>query len=154
MNAGENIESSSNGDTRRWFLNGMLAVFGSITALGTAYPVAMFLWPREEKVKGSGKRSMKIPLSDISVGGAKFVRFLNKPTVIIRHSEVQISALSATCTHLGCVVKFKQSSGELYCPCHGGMFDYTGKVLGGPPPGPLPSYPVRVDGEYIVVEEA
>ncbi|VAX15094.1 Ubiquinol-cytochrome C reductase iron-sulfur subunit [hydrothermal vent metagenome] len=155
MSAGENIETpSSNEDTRRWFLNAMISFFGAVTALGVAYPVGMYLWPREKKVKGGGKRSMKIPLSDIHVGGAKFIRFLNKPTVILRPSEIQVSALSAICTHLGCVVKFKEAAGELQCPCHGGRFDANGKVLGGPPPAPLVSFPVRIDGDYIVVEEA
>jgi Rieske Fe-S protein len=30
------------------------------------------------------------------------------------------------------------------CPCHGGSFDIHGQVTGGPPPGPMNRYLVRV----------
>jgi nitrite reductase/ring-hydroxylating ferredoxin subunit len=46
-------------------------------------------------------------------------------------------ALSAVCTHLGCVVAWQDQAGEFLCPCHGGRFSADGQVLGGPPPKPL-----------------
>jgi Rieske Fe-S protein len=34
---------------------------------------------------------------------------------------------------------------QLVCPCHGGTYDAkTGRVLGGPPPTPLPKIAVHV----------
>ncbi|MBI4666417.1 MAG: Rieske 2Fe-2S domain-containing protein [Nitrospinae bacterium] len=113
----------------------------------------MFLWPREGKKEAAAK-SMKISSAEVPIGEAKFVRFLNKPAVIIRPNEQELYALSAICTHLGCVVKWNDSTQELLCPCHGGRFDTKGVVLGGPPPKPLPSYSARLENEYIVIEEA
>ena len=149
----ELIESP--GEKRRNFLlNIGLWFFGIMSAIGITYPVGMFLWPREEKADGKGAKSMKIPASETPIGEAKFIRFLNKPAVIIRPNEQEIYALSAICTHLGCVVKWNDAAKELICPCHGGRFDVKGTVLGGPPPKPLVSFTARVENEYIVIQEA
>jgi cytochrome b6-f complex iron-sulfur subunit len=47
-------------------------------------------------------------------------------------------ALSAVCTHLGCLTAFKPDSGNIACPCHGSEFRRDGKVNAGPAPHPLP----------------
>ena len=47
-------------------------------------------------------------------------------------------ALSATCTHLGCLTAFKPELGIIACPCHGSKFDRFGKKIAGPAPRPLP----------------
>jgi cytochrome b6-f complex iron-sulfur subunit len=41
-------------------------------------------------------------------------------------------AISTTCTHLGCVVKW--SGDEFHCPCHGSQFDQSGGIIKGPAP--------------------
>ncbi|MBI4353509.1 MAG: Rieske 2Fe-2S domain-containing protein, partial [Candidatus Omnitrophica bacterium] len=58
---------------------------------------------------------------------------------------------SAICTHLGCVVDWNGRKREIECPCHAGSFGLEGEVLAGPPPKPLPAYPVSVvDGKIFV----
>jgi cytochrome b6-f complex iron-sulfur subunit len=47
-------------------------------------------------------------------------------------------ALSAVCTHLGCLTVYKPESGNIACPCHGSEFQRDGKVSAGPAPHPLP----------------
>jgi cytochrome b6-f complex iron-sulfur subunit len=141
-------------NTRRRFMNAVLGLFGVISAIGVIYPVSMFLWPQRRKTRGAAVQSIKIPLSDVPIGEAKFIRFLNKATVIIHLNEQEIVALSAVCTHLGCVVKWNDDKKELSCPCHGGRFDTRGSVLGGPPPAPLPSFTTHVEDTYIVIEKA
>src|ERR1035438_8497909 len=47
-------------------------------------------------------------------------------------------ALSAVCTHLGCLTVYKPESGTIACPCHGSEFRRDGKVTAGPAPRPLP----------------
>lgn len=59
-------------------------------------------------------------------------------------------AFSAICTHAGCTVQFTGS--EIYCPCHAGAFSATnGSVTAGPPPSPLPEYPVLVQNGNLYV---
>jgi Rieske Fe-S protein len=65
----------------------------------------------------------------------------------------QVRALSATCTHLGCQVHWDDGGKTFRCPCHGGVYDVTGKVLEGPPPRPLDTIEARIDsgGESVLV---
>jgi Rieske Fe-S protein len=57
-------------------------------------------------------------------------------------------AISTRCAHLGCPVRFVQSARNFICPCHGGVYDFEGKRIGGPPPRPLDRFQTRVrDGK-------
>jgi len=47
-------------------------------------------------------------------------------------------ALSAVCTHLGCLSVWKPESGVIACPCHGSVFQRDGSVISGPAPRSLP----------------
>jgi Rieske Fe-S protein len=56
-----------------------------------------------------------------------------------------VRALSATCTHLGCQVRWDAKDKKFRCPCHGGIYAADGTVLGGPPPRPLNAIEARID---------
>lgn len=59
--------------------------------------------------------------------------------------------LSATCTHLGCTVRWNQEANQFQCPCHGGRFAPDGAVVDGPPPKPLNRLAAEVrDGEIYI----
>jgi menaquinol-cytochrome c reductase iron-sulfur subunit len=60
-------------------------------------------------------------------------------------------ALSTRCMHLGCPVRFVAASERFICPCHGGVYDFTGKVSGGPPVRPLDHFYVRVRSGQLEV---
>jgi Rieske Fe-S protein len=51
---------------------------------------------------------------------------------VYRAQNGQLHAMSATCTHLGCVVKWNGAEKSWDCPCHGSRFDALGKVINGP----------------------
>ena len=57
--------------------------------------------------------------------------------VVVRERAGYFYALSAECTHLGCIINWKSQEGVFRCPCHGSIFDKIGEVLGGPAPRPL-----------------
>ena len=61
-------------------------------------------------------------------------------------------ALSATCAHLGCRVKWDGAAKQFKCPCQGGAYDREGRVLAGPPPAPLQRYAVRVNPQTSEIE--
>jgi len=64
-------------------------------------------------------------------------------------------ALSLTCTHQGCTVQ-PNEDGSFHCPCHGAMFDKTGKVMRGPAERDLPRFRVaqQQDDRLQLVAEA
>ncbi len=58
-------------------------------------------------------------------------------------------AISATCTHLGCLVHKRGEGFE--CPCHASRFDARGAVVRGPAQRPLARVALALDGEGRVV---
>ena len=56
---------------------------------------------------------------------------------LVWDGDKSVHALSATCTHLGCQVRWDAESTKFRCPCHGGVFDTQGNVVSGPPPRAL-----------------
>jgi cytochrome b6-f complex iron-sulfur subunit len=69
----------------------------------------------------------------------------------IYSDEAGLYAISAICTHLGCIVSQNGEEG-FHCPCHGSRFDEQGKVTQGPAPKPLMYLQLRMaaDGQLVV----
>jgi menaquinol-cytochrome c reductase iron-sulfur subunit len=91
---------------------------------------------------------------------------VGKTTVYIRRGNTELSqqepdlpqeapddfiAISTRCAHAGCPVRFVQAAGEFICPCHGGVYDFQGKVIGGPPVRPLDRFQTRMVGGQVQV---
>jgi Rieske Fe-S protein len=70
-----------------------------------------------------------------------------------REGEEGYVAISTRCAHLGCPVRYVGAAGNFICPCHGGVYDFDGKVIGGPPVRPLDRFQTRVsaDGKQVEV---
>lgn len=63
------------------------------------------------------------------------------------------TAYSGVCTHLGCSFGYDKDKQQYHCPCHHGLFDLkSGAVLGGPPPRPLDTLPVKVENGEVYVQ--
>ena len=77
---------------------------------------------------------------------------VDRRVVYLVRTGDQVRALDSTCTHLGCRTRYNADSKRIECPCHGGMYDATGKVIGGPPPSPLQTLPTRVEDNRVFVE--
>ena len=98
--------------------------------------------------------AVRLPLSEVPVGSAKMFRYKGKPSVAIRLNEKTVRALSAVCTHLGCIVKWDGAKQQLICPCHVAAFDSNGNVVGGPAPKPLQSLGAKIVQDEIIIGEA
>jgi menaquinol-cytochrome c reductase iron-sulfur subunit len=61
-----------------------------------------------------------------------------------RNKDQPYVALSTRCAHLGCPVRYFDAAQRFVCPCHGGVYDFEGKVSGGPPVRPLDRFYTRV----------
>jgi menaquinol-cytochrome c reductase iron-sulfur subunit len=56
----------------------------------------------------------------------------------------RVVAISSRCMHLGCPVRFVQAAARFICPCHGGVYDFQGQRVGGPPVRPLDRFYSRI----------
>lgn len=80
------------------------------------------------------------------------VTILQDQQVYIVRTSGGFYAVSAVCTHLGCVTQWKPEANMIACPCHGSKFNPEGKKIEGPAPRPLPHYSITLtaDGELQV----
>lgn len=132
---------------RRKFIKGLIGFFGVATVAGMIYPFVRYLQPVKQQ-EGAG--GVEIPETDLPPGKAVLINYEGNPALVI-NTGTEYVALTAICPHLGCIVKWKEAEGILFCPCHAGKFDTDGKVLAGPPPQPLEKFPVRVAGGKVIL---
>jgi cytochrome b6-f complex iron-sulfur subunit len=95
---------------------------------------------------------VEFPLSELPVGEVKQITYGGISTLVTRTPE-SVKAFSLVCTHLGCLVQWEQGKEEFYCPCHDGRYDQFGEVTAGPPTVPLEQFPVKVQGDRVIVGE-
>lgn len=100
-------------------------------------------------------------LNDFKVGEPKSVEFTlfrkdgwvevtDKKTIwVVRQNEKDFSLFNPRCTHLGCAFNWDTQKKQFLCPCHSGIFDLTGKVVGGPPPRALDSLEYKIEGNQL-----
>lgn len=74
-----------------------------------------------------------------------------KARIFVVSSSRGLIVLSATCSHLGCLVNYHKEKAEFVCPCHGGRYDLSGRNIAGPPPAPLKQLPVRIEQGMVLV---
>jgi cytochrome b6-f complex iron-sulfur subunit len=141
---------TANDLTRRRLLDLLLS--GSIVAfLGAVfYPVVRFLAPpKVQEIVTTTVTAAQA--SAVQSNAAKIFRFGSKPGILIRLPSGEWRAFSAVCTHLQCTVQYRSDLEQIWCPCHNGHFDLSGKNVSGPPPAPLEAYDVIVKGDDVVV---
>ena len=79
------------------------------------------------------------------------VRFNKQQKAYVVGAPGGVYALSAVCTHLGCITRFLSDEKCIACPCHGSRFDLEGNVNHGPAPRPLQWLEVGVDAAGTLV---
>ncbi|ATL27536.1 FAD-dependent oxidoreductase [Streptomyces formicae] len=65
------------------------------------------------------------------------VRLDGRRRAVYRDPDGALHAVSARCTHLGCLVAFNAAERSWDCPCHGSRFTPEGRVIQGPATRPL-----------------
>ena len=70
-------------------------------------------------------------------GSGQIVEARRRETGRLPHGDGSLQAVSAVCTHLGCIVSWNDAEHSWDCPCHGSRFAPTGAVLHGPATKPL-----------------
>ncbi len=91
-------------------------------------------------------------LNDLDNGELMAVEVYAEP-VCLAKVEGSIYAFTDNCTHISGPLNEGELDGEvLTCPWHGAQFNVcTGKVLRGPARQDIQTYPVRVEGNSILI---
>jgi len=155
MNSQENRDKSDPEATRpnfmkrRDFLDWIIRGGLLITVVGLLAPALVYLWPSTRR--GPGARLVEVAdEKEMTLWAAKKV-VVDGSALLVFRTPNGIKALSAICTHLGCIVEWDRSKRQIECPCHAGYFSAEGNVISGPPPRPLPSYEVQLlEGKVFV----
>ena len=149
---------------RRGFLEGAFVVLGAIGTAAVVLPGARFLaghslQPDEPAWVELGAVD-NLAVDDVtrvnySLTATDAWRNVTKRGTIYVYSNdggATFAALSGTCTHLGCIVQWKQPDAHFVCPCHQGIFTREGAVISGPPPRPLRSLAVKEENGVLYAE--
>ena len=97
-------------------------------------------------------------VSDFPEGELTAIESPELGSIAVAQLQGRFYAIDNYCTHAG--VKLAGEMGDLEgryvtCSAHDSRFDVrNGRVMGGPAYEPLPTFPVRVDGDDVYVEKA
>ena len=150
---------------RRRFLKWMSGIGAALTGIIVGAPaVSAFFSPALKKPVKKNWIKVADDVSTLDVGvpiKVDFIEAANDAWVESRslrsvwlytEDGEKFTAYSGVCTHLGCSFTFEADKKRYHCPCHHGLFDMkTGAVIGGPPPRPLDTLPVRVENGEVQV---
>jgi cytochrome b6-f complex iron-sulfur subunit len=133
--------------SRRDFLNEITLGALGVAGLGSAALTYQYFSPNvlfEPSTTFRAGNPDLYPVNSVTI-------LLDQQVYIVR-TPVGFYAVSAVCTHLGCVTQWKPEANMIACPCHGSKFQPDGKKIEGPAPRPLPHYSINLtaDGELLV----
>ncbi|HEY8515937.1 MAG TPA: Rieske (2Fe-2S) protein [Candidatus Binatia bacterium] len=141
--------------TRREFARYLVLASASFAAAS----VGVAAWTSLRTINRGAPQPI-VAASHVPPGGAYLFRYPTEldPAILVHLPDGELRAFSQKCTHLGCVVTYRPREGQMFCPCHDGVFDAkSGIVLAGPPQRPLGRIAVelRADGMiWALGEEA
>lgn len=133
--------------TRRYFLETVSVGALGLAAIGGLILSGEYLSPnvvREPPTKFTAGPPENFPPGSVTLNKEQKV-------YIVRAKEGYFYALSAVCTHLGCITNWKPDEGIVACPCHGSKFDKEGRKIEGPAPRPLPRFSIVLDDRGSLV---
>jgi cytochrome b6-f complex iron-sulfur subunit len=135
------------GITRRDFLNEITMGALGIAGLGSVVVTYQYFSPNVLFEPAATFRAGNPDLYPVHS-----VTFLQDQQVYIVRMPEGFYAVSAVCTHLGCVTQWKPDADQIACPCHGSKFKADGTKVAGPAPRPLPHFAISLtaDGELLV----
>ena len=142
--------------TRRSFLGQLLAGTLVVGLTGVIGSVIAYLFPPSGVRSALGSRRVKVARADdIPLGEGKLA-LVDSQLVWVIHLARGFAALSGLCTHRGCIIDWEENRRLFSCPCHRGLFDEQGNVIGGLPRRALRHFAVGViHGDvYVSPEES
>ncbi len=132
---------------RREFLNRI--AFGTLITGGALVTSAVVKIP----VPQTGYAARRYSIGNINQYPLNYFTFLPEKNIFIYRDRKGIKAVSAICTHLGCILQ--RSDTGFRCPCHGSKFNNRGEAVSGPAIRDLDWHSVirEPDGRIMIVED-
>lgn len=159
---------------RRDFLEKATVAVGVAGVAAACWPFISSMNPSVDVLE---KGTAEVDLAAIQSGQMLTVSWEGKPVFIMHRNPEQIAAMQSSpggsdpqddgartqqpqwlvvvglCTHLGCIPT--QNNNGWLCPCHGSVYDNSGRVMRGPAPKNLLVPPYKfVASDKIVIGEA
>jgi cytochrome b6-f complex iron-sulfur subunit len=133
--------------TRRDFLNEVAAAALGVAGLGATAVTVKYLSPNvlfEPPTQFRAGAPDDFPVNSVT--------YIRDQQVYVVRMSAGFYAVSAVCTHLGCITQWKPEENQIACPCHGSKFTREGAKVAGPAPRALPHFAVRLapDGQLLV----
>lgn len=141
----------ANGTPRRNFIRWFFGTAVGAFLVAVFYPVTRYIIPPASAESAASSVTLPIKASDLAANSAEIFKFGNRAGILVRTPSGELRAFSATCTHLNCIVQYRDDIGHIWCACHNGHFDLNGLNISGPPPAPLEAYTVNIREDEIVV---
>jgi ubiquinol-cytochrome c reductase iron-sulfur subunit len=158
---------------RRDFLGKATAAVGAAGVAAACWPFVSSMNPSMDTLE---KAATEVDLSGIAAGQMETVAWGGKPVFVVHRTAEQITAMEnsqggkdpqadsarvkkpewlvvvGVCTHMGCIPG-RNADGWL-CPCHGSVYDNSGRILHGPAPKNLvvPAYKFVSDSKIVIGE--
>ncbi len=154
MNKSMSARSGTSKDAagRRDFLKYLLGGSFAAWLASVLYPLLAYLKP--PKAGGVEVTSLKVgKVGDLQPNSGTIFKFGRQPGLLVKTSSGELKAFSAECTHLDCTVQYRSDLGVIWCACHNGKYDLSGRNIEGPPPRPLDAYKVIVKDEDVFVSK-
>ncbi len=129
---------------RRHFIKKSASILVMVAGVVAAVSYLRQLFPR----LAGGKR--RISIGDPRQLPVDIYTFIDAHSLFVYRDHEGIKAVSAVCTHLGCILE--KSTDGFECPCHGSCYNNNGEVLSGPAPRDLSWFQVSraADGKIVV----
>lgn len=138
---------AGNETTRRDFLNEITLGALGVAGLGSVAVTYQFFSPNV-----LFEPAMTFRAGNPDLYPVNSVTFLQDQLVYVVRMPEGFYAVSAVCTHLGCITAWHPEHDLIECPCHGSKFKENGTKVAGPAPRPLPHFAISLtaDGELFV----
>jgi glycine/D-amino acid oxidase-like deaminating enzyme/nitrite reductase/ring-hydroxylating ferredoxin subunit len=75
--------------------------------------------------------------AELAAGDAAIFKIDGDHVAAFKDEQGRLHAVSAVCTHMGCILGWNETDRTWDCPCHGSRFELSGEVLHGPATQPL-----------------
>jgi cytochrome b6-f complex iron-sulfur subunit len=143
-------------DARRRGRRTLLGVIGGVGVAwvgGGIWPVYRYLSPLPQPdpfgTEGRAKIEKVTPADVARPGSGASGGYAGRGVIVLRALDGSLRAFDAKCTHAGCNVGF--AGDKLFCPCHGGTYNFNGQNIAGPPPRPLTALTIVEEGGVLYV---